>query len=500
MFTKHNQEPTFFASSWKTEQSITENSSQTEPLETKEEECQVLETTEIGIQTDKEATPDYKNVNYDESSLLEFLHRITPQVEKELSKASRSRAFDSYSDLDEESNTGVKCVHTLRWQQILPEHSVIDIGWSSTGSLISIGYGVRLHDDWCSHKGAVAVWNINRNDFAANQPDQLFDIATCVTCIEFHPQNPAILAVGNMAGEVMVFDLAKTQEALPTFRADSGGVSISGLKWVSLPTSGNTDRGVQFKSSLSLVSITAEGTILVWAIHYAKEDITLSSGYLVKTEDIPRELRSRLSDAGGVGLTCVTFGYDDTSRFLLGTEGGAVLMCSTLLMERYSESVSGVDLNKCVTSSLLPHAGRVIQVSSSNFHRHALHTLGSDKNLRLYSLLQPNKPVCVIYNEEEMTCSQWSPSRPLVVAVGKTGGEISFYNFANKNCAPILSLPAPEKSSPISTLKFNKNNMKLLACGDHLGRVFIWQLPVNFISPSAFEQNTLADLVQISAE
>ncbi|KAB7497925.1 WD repeat-containing protein 34 [Armadillidium nasatum] len=444
MFTKHNQEPTFFASSWKTEQSITENSSQTEPLETKEEESQVLETTEIGIQTDKEETPDYKNVNYDESSLLEFLHRITPQVEKELSKACRSRAFDSYSDLDEESNTGVKCVHTLRWQQILPEHSVIDIGWSSTGSLISIGYGVRLHDDWCSHKGAVAVWNINRNDFAANQPDQLFDIATCVTCIEFHPQNPAILAVGNMAGEVMVFDLAKTQEALPTFRADSGGVSISGLKWVSLPTSGNTDRGVQFKSSLSLVSITAEGTILVWAIHYAKEDITLSSGYLVKTEDIPRELRSRLSDAGGVGLTCVTFGYDDTSRFLLGTEGGAVLTCSTLLM--------------------------------------------------------PNKPVCVIYNEEEMTCSQWSPSRPLVVAVGKIGGEISFYNFANKNCAPILSLPAPEKSSPISTLKFNKNNMKLLACGDHLGRVFIWQLPVNFISPSAFEQNTLADLVQISAE
>ncbi|RXG68345.1 WD repeat-containing protein 34 [Armadillidium vulgare] len=147
-------------------------------------------------------------------------------------------------------------------------------------------------------------------------------------------------------------------------------------------------------------------------------------------------------------------------------------------------------------------AGRVIQVSSSKFFIVMHSTLGSDKKLRLYltTVYLPNKPVCVIYNEEEMTCSQWSPSRPLVVAVGKTGGEISFYNFANKNCAPILSLPAPEKPSPISTLKFNKNNMKLLACGDHLGRVFIWQLPVNFISPSAFEQNTLADLVQISAE
>lgn len=43
-------------------------------------------------------------------------------------------------------------------------------------------------------------------------------------------------------------------------------------------------------------------------------------------------MRSRLGDSGAINLTAITFALDDTSRFLLGTEGGAVLVCSSLLM------------------------------------------------------------------------------------------------------------------------------------------------------------------------
>ncbi|MCL4126874.1 UNVERIFIED_CONTAM: hypothetical protein GTU68_024547, partial [Idotea baltica] len=221
MFSKKDFAATSFDSSWKKEQDVSNATSQTEPLETIDQECQVLENREVSVQTDKEEPRSYEKAKYDESSLVEFLQRILPHVEKEISKTSRSRAFDGYSNLNETLDTGEKCIHTLRWQHILPEHIVIDIGWSSTGSVIGVGYGVRLHDDWCSHKGAVAIWNINRAEFAANNPDQIIEISTCVTCLAFHPTNPSMLAVGNMAGEVMIFDLSRTEVATPYLRGDS---------------------------------------------------------------------------------------------------------------------------------------------------------------------------------------------------------------------------------------------------------------------------------------
>lgn len=70
--------------------------------------------------------------------------------------------------------------------------------------------------------------------------------------------------------------------------------------------------------------------------------------------------------------------------------------------------------------------------------------------------MQTNKPATVIYCETGVTCSEWSVSRPLVTAVGQVSGQILFFNFENKNCEPILTLPAAEKSSPISCLAFNK--------------------------------------------
>ena len=36
------------------------------------------------------------------------------------------------------------------------------IDWSCTGSIVGVAYGVKSHDDWCDHKGAISIWNINR--------------------------------------------------------------------------------------------------------------------------------------------------------------------------------------------------------------------------------------------------------------------------------------------------------------------------------------------------
>ncbi|ROT67866.1 putative WD repeat-containing protein 34 [Penaeus vannamei] len=161
---------------------------------------------------------------------------------------------------------------------------------------------------------------------------------------------------------------------------------------------------------------------------------------------------------------------------------------------------AGIGLKKCVTSVLAPHTGRVITAECSPHHRNAILSAASDNEIRLYSLLQPNKPVSVIYSEQNISCAHWSLSRPLGVAVGLVTGQVVLYDFGLKNCEPSLTLPAAEKPSPITTTAFNKKNMALIAAGDQLGRVSLWQLPNSAVSPTPTELSTLFTLLGNLAE
>ena len=66
--------------------------------------------------------------------------------------------------------------------------------------MIGVTFGAAEHQDWCGHKGAVAVWNINRSDFDANQPERTIEASSCVLSLAFHPSNPALFAAGTFNG------------------------------------------------------------------------------------------------------------------------------------------------------------------------------------------------------------------------------------------------------------------------------------------------------------
>lgn len=77
-------------------------------------------------------------------------------------------------------------------------------------------------------------------------------------------------------GEITLYDLSKTREANSFIPGDSGGVTITCLCWVNSPVAGETNR--PGKSTYSLVSATAGGTILFWDVVPHKEIITLRTG------------------------------------------------------------------------------------------------------------------------------------------------------------------------------------------------------------------------------
>nr|XP_053655781.1 cytoplasmic dynein 2 intermediate chain 2-like isoform X1 [Cherax quadricarinatus] len=491
MFSKHNESCVSFTSTWKTEQSLEAGSTQTDDIVQQERECQVVEQAEVGTQTEEEEARNLDHREYDEVSLAAFLKSMAPKVIRELERQNRSRAFHGYSVAKEEESIGVKLLHTLRWNLLHPEGVVTCISWSCTGSVIGVSYGSKDHDDWCDHKGSVAVWNINRNDFDANQPERVIETSSCVLSLAFHPNNPAVFAVGTFNGEVLVYNLSHTEEVTPLDVGECGGGSVTTLTWVN-----NLAGEVAASRTLStLVATTSGGFILVWGLNLTKQQLALKSGYMLQGQDAPRGIRTHMDGSSGVGITAASFNAEDSNLFVLGAEGGSLFLCSATSEVPSGVEFSGVGLMRCVSSTLAPHSGRVITGQFSPHHRNAILSAASDNEIRLFTILQPNKPVSVIHAEEGIACVRWSLSRPLVVAVGRLTGEVALYDLGVKNCQPFLILPAAAKPSPITVLQFNKKNMKVLACGDQLGRVCVWNLPNNAVSPLSSELSSLHTLL-----
>lgn len=497
MFSSHNEAATSFTSTWKTEQSQTSGGTQTDEVRTEESECQVVEQIEAGVQTEEEENKSLGTPQYDEASLSEFLKRITPKVLKELDRQARSQAFLGYSAVEEEEGSGVRLLHTLRCGNIDPECVVSSVAWSSTGSVIGVTFGAAEHQDWCGHKGAVAVWNINRSDFDANQPERTIEASSCVLSLAFHPSNPALFAAGTFNGEVLVYDLSRTEEVTPFAVGECGGGGVTTLAWVELGGVRGGD-GAPPRAPHTLTATTTTGQVLVWALSLTKQQLTLKAGYMVRTQDIPRGVRTQVGEDSGVGIAAASYSYDDPSLFLLGGEGGSLFLCSANSEAATVMDFSGIGLRRCVTANLAPHTGRVLETQFSPHHRHAILSAASDSQIRLYSLLQPNKPVSTTHSEEPVTCAQWSPSRPLVFAAGLASGRVALYDLDTRaSRQPFLILTTPDKAAPATALRFNHRNMSLLGVGDALGRVGVWQLPHQAVSPLPAELSSLQSLLDI---
>ncbi|XP_064082921.1 cytoplasmic dynein 2 intermediate chain 2-like [Macrobrachium nipponense] len=369
MFSKKSGEGASFVSNWKTEQSLAEGGAQTDPLQTAEQSSQVLELSDVGVQTEEEESNASKAPEYNEESLLMFLKNVGPKVIREIERQNRSRAFDGFSLMEKEESSGVKVLHTLRLVQIQSEHVVTGIDWSCTGSVIVVVYGNRYHEDWCDHKGVITTWNINRSDFDCNQPEKIIEVSSCVLSVAFHPNNPAVFAVGTYSGELLVFDLSHSESVSPVVVGDCRGC-VTTLSWIA------ADRAHP-KICNSVVASTSNGFILVFKLNLLKSTFTLKSGFMLQSQDVPRGIRGPIDETEGVEVTTASFNKEDPTLFVIGAEGGGLFVCSSSSEVPAGREFDHVRVMRCVTSVLSPHT--------------------------------PKQTVSVIYSEEVITVQNYHP-------------------------------------------------------------------------------------------
>mmetsp|Transcript_1390 Transcript_1390/g.2105 ORF Transcript_1390/g.2105 Transcript_1390/m.2105 type:complete len:554 (-) Transcript_1390:233-1894(-) len=501
-------------SSWRLNKSVSVFSNQTEPQTYEEEETQTLASKDVEVQaTNLLSGIQSKSFNVNDESFLSFLRQVAPLMEVQLDLNSKSKAFDDYDVSWEQERGEVRCLFTLehivkkpteaeqadalrarnerpmtgRANSRMPTtvqdddyqddglpFAATGISWNSTGWVVAVSYGRYDHKGTCRHRSALRTWNLSRRTLNVNKADVTVETASCVMCVAYHPEQPSVVAAGGFNGEVMVFNLNRTEEPLVGYSKisdTSHREAVTQIEWL---------YDIRERSYHQLASISTDGRVLIWSMRNNCE-------YPVAGFHIAPDASTASSGRRGLTLggSAMSFSKLDRSSFVVGTETGALFKCffnSNLLgVLGKDKEAPKIVFTSPINFGFEEHAGPVHQVEFSPFHRSLFLSCSSDSSVRLYDVLQP-KPITTLEpSSHYLYAVQWSRSRPLVFAVATGDGSVYIYDLEDSSLNPVIRLEANGGDKPVYSLAFNSKMGDFLATGDGAGVVKIWQLN-NFLS------------------
>ena len=415
-------------------------------------------------------------------------------VLKNLEENINSKAFKGVENVLGMHSSSVNNNMTLNHAPLEFGMSVQDLSWNANGSVIGVAYGEHNHEDWCTHKGMFCTWNIDRGKINVNKADQALDVSSCLMCIKYHPILPNLCAGGAFNGQIIIWDLSRTEDievCLSKNVEDGHHEPVTKLCWQT--TSKNN----------ILVSLGMDGKILRWEVklsRYQDPELTLLQGFAIIGSSIPRDHPAAPSSrTGDIGGTAISFSHEDDTVFVVGTESGLVLKCTTLSSELPLDKGVKIQFRSPVTLVYSAHNGPVYDVDFSPAHRNLFLTASTDGTIRLYSTLQP-KPFQVLEPVSGYIFGvQWSPVRPLVFAATTALGSLLIYDLKKSRVGPVLQIPANQTKSPVYSVAFNPKSDTLVT-GDSKGTVKVWKLSQGLSSQIRGESKLLERIAASSYE
>jgi WD40 repeat protein len=314
------------------------------------------------------------------------------------------------------------------------------------------------------------------------------DTPSCVMCLAFHPEQPAVVAGGLFSGEVMVWSCGSEGDPL----LSSSGASdpghrepLSQVCWVVAPQEEKVHRPHR------LLSLGSDGLLLAWRWPREGRLLDLASSHRLTAESVPRSLRAgRAHGDSAMGGTSLSFPCEDSSLAIVGCENGCILKCSLHSNPLLGDS----EVRSAVGFAFRPHQGPVYGCSCSPFHRNLFLTCSTDSSARLYSLLDSNPLLSLEPDCGYLFALQWSPTRPLVFAAGSADGHLILYDLTVSHIKPSAVLDASPHHRPVYSIQYNPQRPQLVASGDASGVVKVWRLGSSLTAQQAGEVEQLASL------
>lgn len=476
-------------------------SCQTRQIQCADSESQSVFTSVGSSQTevteqDKPRLYQHNPEEMDKPGLKDFLNRVVDMTIRELSKNTRSHAFDGFQVNWEDHNERVSCVHCLHHPSAQDRGlHVTSVSWSCTGSVVACAYG-RIDDgDWSTEKACVCTWNLNRKGLSPSQADLVIDVHTAVTALSCHPDQPALIAGGLYSGEVVVWDTSRTQDSVLAqtgMSADSHREPVHKVSWLPL----------QKKGEYGVLSACSGGRVLLWSLDQGS--FLLKTGYALVLQQLPQSSTSSYKARGSstIGMTALALSPWDSDTFLVGSEGGLLLRCSFSSQTVAAVPPMGqtVTLRAPAVFSFRPNSGPVHSIHCSPFHRNLFVSAGTDGLAHVHSLLQTNPLLSLRVSDSYVFQVQWSPSRPLVFAAVTGQGEVQIFDMGHGSLRPAATIEKGGTGQAATCLAFNSQNTGLLAVGKTDGTVSIWQLSGHLTEQSPQEIGQLEQIANQVAE
>lgn len=574
-------------SAWRGKGHSVECGTETEPLYYAEGEAQTHETKDSAAQTDELEVDELaaEELSFEgwrpSAAMANFLLKVAPAMNTQLERNAGSHAFDDFDVFAADESDQMDCLHTLSVAWVQPEgadagdgfESKADSGsgevkaqlpctglsWTATGSVLCASFGKLDHEGWCNHRAGLATWNVFSTK-EPTKPDNTFETMSCLMCVACHPLRPSIVAAGTFNGEVVVWDMNKTDDpCIARSRIDDyfHREPVQRVEWM---------RDFGSRDHL-LSSVSADGKVLFWSLAnnlaYPVQGFRLVPPRGLRAHRSARSKESRSGDV--IGGTALSFQKDGrfASSFIVASEGGGVYKClikggasaasrakltgtEMTWSKEAQAAVKRVPLGdqrpiissaerharyegaREVSMAVLydakpdaarlfpspinfgyqPHTGPVHGIDCSPFHRNLFLTCGADGRLNLFSMLQTKPLTWFEPSSHYLFCAQWSRVRPLVLAAGDGEGVVHLFDLQQSLSAPVATLvDSSTKSSrrhgrrggsaaAIYSLAFNPRWRNMIAVGDGAGRVFVWKLGWRLSNARPKEEQTLAGIVQ----
>jgi len=546
-FSDYSTEPEGFESNWRASVSMTSTDAQTDELQVTHQKTQHPKTKEEGMQSEAiEVIGAVPMVRSGFSKLREldaFLSECTPLLEEQLHRNLNTRAFDGHDVSWDEQHDQVSCLHSLKHQGALASLSpdgCTAVAWNAPGTVVAAAYGVLDRNDWPHAPSMLCTWSIFRRSLDPAKADVAIELAACLTCLAFHPEDPALLAGGSYNGDVLLWRIGMPGDPLvgkSVLTNYTHHEPVQQLAWTRDPQRGGQHGYV-------LASVSADGKMLVWSPGNHMQSPVLGF-HLTK----PDGVRSQSKEGKGMseGGAALSFSAEDPTTFVVGLEAGQLVKGSLIanelrgtpaIMREHGEvpwtveaaalltRVPGAQYHRLksrvekeavlarerevlpahvyaaapepttlfaspIQFSYVAHSGPVYQASYSPFHRNVFLSASTDASIRLYNQLQPAPFLVTEPCSASLFAASWSPARPLVFAAAAGDGSLFIYDLKRSKGKPEVTLKVTDDRSAVTAVAFNPRSPELLATADAQGFVKIWRLSTFLSEVSARELDML---------
>lgn len=313
--------------------------------------------------------------------------------------------------------------------------SVTCMTWNrKVTDLLVVGYSVKqvnalieVEEESTDRHGLVCCWSL-KNPLAPELALYL-DTDASVSAVAFSYEHPSLLAVGNTAGGIVVYDIQRdlaSPSISPAISAGQHTGAVWDLKWVGR----GKERG-EF-----LMSVSADGRVVQWIVGKSIEKIAPDLMHLQRQSGQHREAAfldgvQQADEAAGkrrrhnkeamltrqCGGMCFDICPTDTAIYIVGTEDGSVFQCNKSQTENY-------DLD------YLPHAELVYRIRWSPYSTRYFLTCSADWTMRLYRLDQ-TKPMIRFDspNQDSIQDIAWSYTNALHFASVTAQGNVEIWTI-----------------------------------------------------------------------